>query len=557
MTPPAWLVYAEETLKIDPVWLNEVYRSFVCHFEAGFRPGMYMMANHSTWKETLPAFIVAKVPLFICWGFRPGYLPPDNFLWRYRPCHAEAKKAIDEGNRDLPPEEDIRNRLDFWYNMITEEKFSETGSVGRKYHDEFLFPSPSQPKPIDGLMPGAPRPSVAVRYGRSRTYKPASVIDSAPVASSSTSIPFHQPSTRRDDTPTPASPDSSTAHPQPVETLTSDPAAWLLEMASQREEVMRQEEENERVIREVDEQQAARDNLNPDLDVPNVGLYMYVWQQDSMGNHYKRNIPFIQWAEAWKSYRPEDRHFFAFISEWVLIGDCQQIDMGDKPVGEGLKLNQKESGGQATVCPLTVEELVAASSLSEEEHRQSEEERRLLQAKPMHLSDSASDYGPSTDSEERERKRVRNHGRRVRKKQRKAEAKAALKKSLPQPQPQRPTSPTIHRPAQSLPTETSRPSHTHTQPSSSERSPIQARHPPTNTALQTKQKATQQRPLAIQTSSRGTRPTTEPARTMRPVPRRPPSTKSQPPPSNSQNSASFGTVVPRSTPANPLPPPSN
>jgi hypothetical protein len=105
---PSWLAYAETELGMDPVWLNELNDSFVCNFTPGFRPGAYVHASISTYKQAFVAFAVANVPLYICWGFGRKWIRNDDPIVRYRPCRAEAEEAVqryaDKRNREVSDE---------------------------------------------------------------------------------------------------------------------------------------------------------------------------------------------------------------------------------------------------------------------------------------------------------------------------------------------------------------------------------------------------------------------------------------------------------------------
>lgn len=95
---PSWFLYAERKLGMDPIWLNGVKNSFICNFTRGFRPGAYVHAKIQTYTQVLPAFSVANVPLYICWGKgeNPIWFQENHPILRYRPCKQEVQWAKDQ-----------------------------------------------------------------------------------------------------------------------------------------------------------------------------------------------------------------------------------------------------------------------------------------------------------------------------------------------------------------------------------------------------------------------------------------------------------------------------
>ncbi|KAG6847656.1 hypothetical protein H0H93_006763 [Arthromyces matolae] len=117
--PPSWVIYAEQVRHIDPLWIKGLRDTFVCDFSPFSRCGTYLHCSTPIHSEVLDAYLVAGVSLFICWTYWPQYLRPDAPLWRFRPCHAEAKYAIDLTTmQQLLPQDDYRGRYNWWYNML-------------------------------------------------------------------------------------------------------------------------------------------------------------------------------------------------------------------------------------------------------------------------------------------------------------------------------------------------------------------------------------------------------------------------------------------------------
>ncbi|KNZ79315.1 hypothetical protein J132_10736 [Termitomyces sp. J132] len=415
--PPSWILYAEQELHLPAAWLNEIHGSFVCNFQPGFRPGMYMMYNHSTYKESLPAFVTANVPLYICWGFKPGWLHDDNYIWAYRPCHVEAKEAIDEASRYLPPQYDIRGKCDSWYNMVADNRFVGEGSMRRTVEDAL----PQHPLGVEEYMPGIPVPTEPIRRPQ-RIYRPVARLPDARSSSFSPSIDenVHDAMTiyasRIMDTPEHDAPQSP-LDPYRSGVVNQHAMHWLEEMRMEREDVVQGETQQERTEREEEEQWAKEENANTKIYSPRVGSYIYLHTFSSVGEHHQRRLECEEWPDYWMLYRPEDRHYFAFTREWHLIGEPQAShNFGKKPdemLLEGIQ-TETETVDTGTMEATTLEvPLSDAAALA-------------LPVQPMD-SDGSSYGGESTDSDEKERKRVRNSAKRARKKRRKAEAAQSLK----------------------------------------------------------------------------------------------------------------------------------
>ncbi|KAG5350774.1 hypothetical protein C0989_009326 [Termitomyces sp. Mn162] len=266
-SPPSWLVFGEEKLKLESSWLNGVHQSFICNFAPGTRPGLYTRCNNIAYKEAFPAFVLANVPLFICWGFRPTPMKDDDPMWRFRPCQEEARRAIDAYCNHLPPAEDPRPSIAFWYNMSPSSSFSSTALV--------LDARSQSPKPGDA--------------------------------------------SENDLRESPLSPPVSPQELDSEAVLEAEPAEWLRQHSSDLAEAVEKETPEERRQRLEEEDIAKKNKLDAGSIVPHVGDCMYEWMKLSPGRYRQVVVPREDWESVWGSYAPEERFYLSTAREWHLI----------------------------------------------------------------------------------------------------------------------------------------------------------------------------------------------------------------------------------------------
>ncbi|KAG6808876.1 hypothetical protein H0H87_012344, partial [Tephrocybe sp. NHM501043] len=115
---PSWLEFAVKQGQ-DPIFVNEIAQSFVCDFSPRTRPGICMMSYQRGYRRTIDAFVAANAPIYICWGFRPPTMYPNDHMWQWRPTHREAKDAIDRYCWDHQGRlgTDVRGSAMCWWNM--------------------------------------------------------------------------------------------------------------------------------------------------------------------------------------------------------------------------------------------------------------------------------------------------------------------------------------------------------------------------------------------------------------------------------------------------------
>lgn len=280
-TTPSWQFYAQSQLGMDPVWLSDVANTFVTNFTPGFRPGSYVRATATTYKQSFPAYKIANVPLFINWGSRPPYLRDDDLIWRYRPCQAEAKRAIDLYCSRLAPADDPRASILFWYNMNT---------PGQSFMPQ---------TPLHTFQPPSPSPPPLLNND-----EPQVVMDDSPQSPS----PSHQ------------------GQEDPPDPHVDGPNILLARLAEERRVVMLNETGDAARHRQRVELQAEADRVDRTLSQPTVGEALVVWVEQ--GNHAYTSyvVPREKWEDTWCLYLPEERHYTADYEEWNLIRESDVND---------------------------------------------------------------------------------------------------------------------------------------------------------------------------------------------------------------------------------------
>ncbi|KAG6896244.1 hypothetical protein C0993_008653 [Termitomyces sp. T159_Od127] len=284
--PPSWLVFAECKLGMDSAWLSDINDSFVCDFAPGTRPGVYALYNQATYKEVFAAYVEGNVPLYICWGFKPGWLPDNDIVWRYRPCRAEARAAQEQYRRNLPP----------WHVIY--------GSLPPAAGPE-ISPGPPARSSLHSSPPSYPEPAVSgVHELRDSPESPS---------------PSHQGS---------YSPvegeveDATAALPDVEDAMTLD--TWLQMRRDEREECVRLETPQERYSRVEDEMAAEKARCDMEAPEPGVGDYIYVWHRRGTGMRH-RAVPRGEWMAIWRFYRPEERFYASCQREWHLVAPSRPL----------------------------------------------------------------------------------------------------------------------------------------------------------------------------------------------------------------------------------------
>ncbi|KAG6871949.1 hypothetical protein C0995_014640 [Termitomyces sp. Mi166 len=275
--PPSWLVYAEKELGLDAPWLNDIHQSFICHFVPGVRPGLYTHCNNIAYKQVFPAFIIGRVPLFICWGFRPLPLKDEDLMWRYRPCQAEARAAIDSYCDRLPRADDPRTSMAFWYNMPLSQPWSQ------HHHST---PTSSLPAPSSYT-------------GTHLVFTPTNHDEESPLSP-------------------PSSPTLPTSPPG-QSLLETEPLEWLKQHDREPLEAVERESEEEVRQRLQDEAIAQADKIDKESVVPRVGDSMYEWIRTSPRDYQQATIRREDWKNVWGSYMPEERFYLPKFREWHLV----------------------------------------------------------------------------------------------------------------------------------------------------------------------------------------------------------------------------------------------
>ncbi|KAG6852777.1 hypothetical protein C0991_009200 [Blastosporella zonata] len=347
---PSWVLYAQQNLHMDPVWVNELRDTFVCDFSPGFRPGCYLKYYQAIYPEVISAYIEGNVPLYICWTFWPRWLSDDNILWAYRPTHDEAKRAIDSYCKSqLTPSADPRGRFNFWYNMAFPKIFAGPPASASSLSPSFPTP-PSRPV-IPRFFPNVPPPP-----DNSVTTPPTS----SPIASTS-HLPYHP--RYHSPSPQPAifsshmvigdSP-ASPLHEVRQRPFNTNPTDWLASFQRDREAYIAVETESQRLEREKDEATAAKENADPDLQAPTVGSYIYIWHP-STSSEYKYVMSAVdesKWKSVWPHYLPQNRHFASLYQEWHLITLNDQVSTEEE---ESEPLPQEKDTGSLSGMPKTMD----------------------------------------------------------------------------------------------------------------------------------------------------------------------------------------------------------
>ncbi|RDB19093.1 hypothetical protein Hypma_014474 [Hypsizygus marmoreus] len=361
-TTPAWIVFAETELKMDPVWLNEINESFICNFTPGFRPGAYVRYHQATYRQTFIAFKAANVPLYICWGFRPPpWMAEDDPIWRYRPCRAEAKRAIDVYCNRLPPALDPRGSIEFWYNM---------GAPVRVDHPNLPTPDPPD-----------------------RDFTPAPV--------------YQGPMVVLED-----SPESPPPHLQGVDDedglsrnpREDGPRILLARLSKERMEAMQYETGDVAQRRREAESRAEEERLDKKLKEPTIGETMYVWVEQGEKVFTQRAVPRREWENTWCLYKPDERHYTAYYNEWHLVRKGDTFVADDEEFPEDRRAQVLPSANE----PASLSEL---GPVREEQSPITTAEDQVEQLWRSQYSavyeDDDSDYGDSDSDSQKKRKRKR------------------------------------------------------------------------------------------------------------------------------------------------------
>ena len=348
-TAPDWLFYAERKLDMDPGWLSELAESFVCNFTLGFRPGSYARSNICTFKQTFAAFKAANVPLFINWGFRPQWLADDDLIWRYRPCKAEARRAIDRFCDQMPPAEDPRGSIAFWYDMNASPQ-------------SVLPPMP--PSILQSCS--SPLPLVSNKG-------PQIIFEDSPESP--------PPSLQGED---------DFADPQ-----IDGPEVLLARIAEERVARMQSEMGSEASHRRQLESKAEGERVDVTLSKPTMGEALIVWVEQGKRVHVPYVVPREKWEDTWPFYTPEERHYSADYDEWNLIrrGDFNAGDEGNLP------LEQSFYRAKAPAEPASLSEL--GPVVPERRSTKTMEERIEKQWKVRYFqTDEDTDWWDSSDDDD-------------------------------------------------------------------------------------------------------------------------------------------------------------
>jgi hypothetical protein len=351
-TRPDWLFYAENKLGMDPVWLSELAETFVCNFRPGFRPGSYVEARTATYKETLAAYVAGNVPLFFCWSFRPQFLLDDSAVWRYRPCRAEGRRAIDMYCDELPPADDPRGSIACWYNMNVPGQSIIPQMPSRTVQS---CPSPSPPVNDEG---------------------PQVVLEESP-----------------ESPPPSAQGEDDWADPR-----INGPQVLLARLAEERVAKMQSETGNAARNRQQIEQIAEAERLDRTLSKPTIGETMIVWVEQGKDVHLPYTISRERWEDTWHLYTPEERHYTMDYNEWNLIrnGDFSADDTGQFP------LEHCHTRSKAPTEPARLSEL--GPIRQERRSTKTVEERieKLWRVRYSREDDSTDEYSSSDDDDDEE-----------------------------------------------------------------------------------------------------------------------------------------------------------
>jgi hypothetical protein len=351
-TTPDWLFYAETKLGMDPVWLSELAESFVCNFTPGFRPGCYVRAGTYVRKEVFPAYVVANIPVFFSWGFRPRYLLDNSPVWRYRPCRAEGRRAIDLYCNQLSPADDPRGSIAFWYNM------------------------------------DAPGQSIILQTP-SRTVQSCS--------SPSPLVNDEGPQVVLEDSPE-SPPPSRQGEDDPADPRIDGPEVLLARLAEERVTKMQSETGIAARGRQEIEHRAEAERVDRALSKPTIGEAMVVWVEQGKNVHLPYIVPREKWEDTWHLYTPEERHYTADYDEWNLIKnrDFNEDDAGQFP----LELSYTRS--QAPTEPSRLSELGPISQERQSTKTTEERIEKLWMVRYSREGDDADGLSSSEDDDDEE-----------------------------------------------------------------------------------------------------------------------------------------------------------
>ncbi|KAG6819598.1 hypothetical protein H0H93_010367 [Arthromyces matolae] len=366
--PPSWLSFAEKDLRLNIAWLNDIHQSFICDYTPGLRPGIYTYHNNIAYKQFFPAFILANVPLFICWGFRPPEMSVHDVMWRYRPTKREAKAAIDDYCRHLPPAKDPRGSIDFWYNMGATSSVPSSSAAPKTFLATSGRKSPIRDSPLSPL-PRSP----------------------SPIRESPLSPLPRSPSPIRD---SPLSPPPRT--PSPPTGTQPATALHLRWHEDERQELMATETGEEREARCRVEMEAEKNRVDTKATEPTVGgaLFEIFGVRDSVR---RMIVSRANWARVWPSYRPDERYYIIAQDEWHLIASSVSSTSSGE---EFPSLNWKASPLEHIKHPRTLEQ---ADSFPQTQQAHTDD----LDEEMTHYMISACDAGSiPADSAANKRKRL-------------------------------------------------------------------------------------------------------------------------------------------------------
>lgn len=350
-TTPDWLVYAENKLGMDPDWLSQLAETFVCNFTPGFRPGCYVRGGTYVRAEVLPAYVAANVPIFFCWGFRPQYLLDNSPVWRYRPCRAEGRRAIDRYCDRLPPADDPRGNIAFWYNMDVPGQSTVPQTPSRTIQN---FPSSSPVINDEGpivVMEDSPESPPLSRQGEDESADPR----------------------------------------------VDGPEVLLARLAEERRAKMQSETGVAARDRQEVERRAEAERVDRTLSQPTIGETMIVWVERGENVFLPYTVPRERWEDEWHLYSAEERHYSADYKEWNLVrnGDFNEDDAGQFP------LELPCIGSQAPTEPSRLSELGPVSQERRPTKTAEEQVEKLWKIRYSGEDDST-DWGSSSDDDDEE-----------------------------------------------------------------------------------------------------------------------------------------------------------